>query len=327
MNFRRLGNTDINCSVIGLGTGRLASVSGGASRSAAQKLFAVAEECGINLIDTADSYGQGECEKIIGRALQGRRDKFIISTKAGYCFSSLSGGLRFIKPLAKRVLKAFKGGRNLAGSVRSSVSRQDFKPEAIRSGIEASLQRLQTDHIDLFLLHSPPMIAMEDAQLFEFLRALKQQGKIRHFGVSSQEAAVLQSAANIRGLSVVQTPINPLHAANASILATLANAGIGIIANQIFISGKVISVAASSDSEAKEISAIKSRLKSLAGAKNISLNHLLIKYALGRPGVASALTGTSNAEHLKENVADALSAAALTAEEVSVISGEVAELQ
>ena len=60
MIFRPFGDTGINCSIIGLGTGRLASVSGGISRSGAGRLLGVAEDLGINLIDTADSYGQGE---------------------------------------------------------------------------------------------------------------------------------------------------------------------------------------------------------------------------------------------------------------------------
>src|SRR5579872_5310093 len=146
MKFRRVGDTDLDCSIIGLGTGRLASVSGGVSPAAAVRLLGVAEECGINLIDTADSYAQGECEKIIGRALQSDRGKFIVATKAGYCFSTLTGVVRFIKPLAKQVLKKFKGGRSLAGSVRTNVSRQDFAPGVIRSCIESSLQRLRTDY-------------------------------------------------------------------------------------------------------------------------------------------------------------------------------------
>jgi aryl-alcohol dehydrogenase-like predicted oxidoreductase len=319
MNFRQLGGTKIECSVVGLGTGRLASVSGGVSRSAAEKLIGAAEECGINLIDTADSYGQGECEKIIGQALQGRRDKFIISTKAGYSFSSLGGGLKFLKPLAKRVLKALKGGRKLASNVRTSVSRQDFKPETIRNCVEASLRRLGTDYLDIFLLHTPLIATMDDAVLFELLRGLKQAGKIRHFGVSSHDAAVLGKVLSIQGLSIVQTPVNPLRMETKAALRKLEAAGIGVVANQIFLSGKMTGVAASSDEEAKEVSVVKPRIESLAVRKGISLNHLLIQYALNRPGVTTVLTGTTKPEHLKENVAAAMSPGGLSAEEIASI--------
>lgn len=322
MKFRHLGETNLECSLVGLGTGRLASVSGGASRAAAEKLFGAAEEYGVNLIDTADSYGQGECEKIIGRALAGKRGKFIITTKAGYAFSSLGGGLRFIKPLAKRVLKMLKGGRKLASNVRSSVSRQDFRPETIQNSVEASLQRLRTDYLDIFLLHSPPASVMDDAQPFELLRRLKQSGKIRHFGVSSYDPAVLEKVPSIGGLTVVQTPVNPLQPNLTAKLAKLQAAGIGVIANQIFLSGKITGHQPAGDEEAKEIVSVKTKLEGLASKKNISLNHLLIEYALSRPGVASVLTGTSQPEHLKQNVSAALSARTLTADEIVLIESK-----
>src|SRR5579884_1551453 len=174
MNFRRLGETGIECSVVGLGTGRLASAAIGLSRSNAQKLIGVAEDCGINLIDTADSYAQGECEQIIGTALQGKRDRFILITKAGFSITVLGGGLRLMKPLAKRLLKHFRGGKNLASNIRSNVSRQNFAPDAIHKSIDASLQRLRTDYLDVFLLHSPPADVLLDEKLFELLRRLKQ---------------------------------------------------------------------------------------------------------------------------------------------------------
>jgi aryl-alcohol dehydrogenase-like predicted oxidoreductase len=322
MNFRPLGETGIKCSVVGLGTGRLASVSGGVSRKAAGELVGVAEECGINLIDTADSYGQGECEKILGQALSGKRGGFIICTKAGYSFSSLGGGLKFLKPLAKRVLKALKGGRKLAGNVRTSVSRQDFRPETIRNSVEASLRRLGTDYLDIFLLHTPPLAVMEDARLFEVLRGLKQAGKIRHFGVSSHDAAVLERALIAKDLSVVQTPVNPLRKGSREVLPKLRAAGAGVIANQILLSGKMTGIAPASDEESREISIVKPKLDNLAARKGISLNHLLIKYALGRPGVTAVLTGTVRPEHLKENVAAALSADELSTDEIALMEAE-----
>lgn len=314
MNFRSMGRTGLNCSVVGLGTGRLASVSGGISRTAAAQLIGAAEDCGINLIDTADSYGQGECEKILGQALQGKRGKFIVTTKAGYCFSGLSGGLRFIKPLAKKVLKYFKGGKNLTGAVRSNVSRQDFSVGAIRNGVESSLRRLQTDYLDIFLLHTPPLPIMAEQPLWNLLRQLQREGKIRHFGVSSHDPATLGSAMQLPGLAAVQTPVNPLQAGQLEILARLQTGNIGVVANQIFLSGKLLGSSATVTDEAREHAALIARLNSLAQQKGISLNHLLIKYALSRPGVVSVLTGTNSPEHLKQNVADALAAQPILSE-------------
>ncbi|MEK7780233.1 MAG: aldo/keto reductase, partial [Verrucomicrobiota bacterium] len=287
MNFRSMGRTGLNCSVIGLGTGRLASVSGGVSRTAAAQLIGVAEDCGINLIDTADSYGQGECEKILGQALQGKRSKFVVTTKAGYCFSGLSGGLRFIKPLAKKVLKYFKGGKNLAGAVRSNVSRQDFSVGAIRNGVESSLRRLQTDYLDIFLLHTPPLPVMTEPPLWDLLRQLQREGKIRHFGVSSHDAATLGGALHLPEVAVVQTPVNPLQASQREIWTRLQTGNVGVVANQIFLSGKLLGSPATTTDEAREHAALIARLSSLAQQNGISLNHLLLRYALAQPGVVS----------------------------------------
>lgn len=312
-----MGNTAIECSIVGLGTGRLASVANGVSRADAMRLIGVAQDCGINLIDTADSYAQGGSEKIIGRALEGKRDKFIIITKAGYRFSTVGSGLRLIKPLAKRVLKYFKGGKNVTGSVRSNVARQDFAPSNIRNCAEASLHRLRTDYIDFFLLHSPAPGVMADDSLFEMLRQLKQEGKIRHFGVSSPESEVLESALRISGLSMVQTPVSPAQNSNRNTLLKLDTAKIGIVANQIFLSGKLLSAG---NEEDKSVAKLKAGLEAIAMAKGISLNRLLIEFALEQTGIVSILTGTTNPAHLRQNVADALAPRALSATNVPVLA-------
>jgi aryl-alcohol dehydrogenase-like predicted oxidoreductase len=317
MNFRRMGDTGIECSVIGLGTGRLASAAGGLSRAAAGRLLGVAEDCGINLIDTADSYAQGECEKTIGAALQGKRSRFIVVTKAGYSFSTLGGGLRLLKPLAKRVLKYFKGGKKLAGNVRANVSRQDFNPVTIENSINASLQRLRTDYLDVFLLHSPPAQVLADVKLFDLLRRLKQEGKIRQFGVSSPEHAVLERALRVPGLAIIQTPVNPVHAATRNLFPEFQKAKIGVIANQIFLSGKLIDAAYCGADEEKELYRLKGGLGSFAAPLGAPLNRLLIEYALSQPGVASILTGTTNPAHLKQNVAYALSPPVLSPNDLS----------
>ena len=313
MHFRRIGDTELDCSIIGLGTGRLASVSGGVSRAQATRLLGVAEDCGINLIDTANSYAQGGCEKMIGAAWKGKRSKFIVITKAGYCFSALGGGLKLLKPLAKRALKFFKGGRELSGSVRGSVSRQNFNPGTIRNDVVNSLLRLGTDYVDVFLLHSPTQEAMADRELFEMLRQLKREGKIRHFGVSSPDSVVLERALSVAGLTVVQTPVNPVQTGDHSLLARFQSAKIGVVANQIFLSGKLLGT---SDAEG-DVSRAKAGLESLAAVKGISLNHLLIQNVLAQPGVVSALTGTTNIEHLKQNVSDALAGSVVSVEEVT----------
>src|SRR4051794_35201591 len=104
MQQRRLGGTDLECSILGLGTGRLASVSAGISRADAARLIDTAADLGVNLIDTADSYAQGWSERLLGDLLRGRRDKFLVTTKAGYCFPDLPCALRLAGPFVKKIV-------------------------------------------------------------------------------------------------------------------------------------------------------------------------------------------------------------------------------
>ena len=121
----------------------------------------------------------------------------------------------------------------------------------------------------------------------------------------------LESALKINGLAVAQTPVNPAQPDHLGLLPKLQGAKIGVIANQIFLSGKLLSPGSSA--EEGELSGLKAKLDSLAEAKGVSLRRLLIEHALAQPGVASVLTGATNPDHLKQNVADALALGALPA--------------
>lgn len=316
MNFRRLGQTGLSCSVLGLGTGKLAALSSGVSTANALRLIAVAADFGINFIDTADSYGQGESEKVIGKALRGKRDKFIIATKAGYRFSRFIGLVCLAKPLLKRVLRG--GGRKLAGDIRSGapktkILRQDFSPQHIRRAVEGSLRRLQTDYVDLFFLHDVPIEALGVDELFDRLGELKRAGKIRHFGVSSNHAAVLESARRRPGVTLAQTAINPARPADLwPVLSRLESAGFGVVANQIFNSGKLL---AAKDPVFQE------RIERVRQNRQMSAQQILIQFAAAQPAVFSVLTGTTNPAHLRQNVEDLLSTSALTMEEIAFLRG------
>jgi aryl-alcohol dehydrogenase-like predicted oxidoreductase len=123
-------------------------------------------EHGVNFFDTADTYGEGHSEELIGKFLKGKRDKAILATKVGWDF--------------------YHGG-----------SKKNFASDYIRFACEESLKRLQTDRIDLYQLHNPKLEAIESGEIFQVLDELKQAGKIRFYGVSvhtPQEAlAVIKS--------------------------------------------------------------------------------------------------------------------------------------
>ncbi len=157
MIFRRLGRTELMVSEIGFGGLAIGGVRWGDVRdeqslAALQRAFGL----GVNFFDTADIYGRGHSEELIGQALDEVRDHVLIATKAGQDFS------------------------------RGPYARPNFAPEYIRSALEASLKRLRTDYVDVYLLHNPPQKLTKDDAVWEALADLKREGKIRFFGVSAK---------------------------------------------------------------------------------------------------------------------------------------------
>jgi len=124
------------------------------SRDAVRKAL----ELGCNFFDTADVYGWGHSEEVLGEALEGRRDDVILATKVGGDF--YHGGVRM-----------------------------NFDPGYIAFALERSLRRLRTDCVDLYQLHNPPAESMGDPATYEILEALKAEHKIDHYGVSIHEPA------------------------------------------------------------------------------------------------------------------------------------------
>src|SRR5438132_5718397 len=105
MRNNRLAGTSLDVSQIGFGCGKVASLSGSANSREAAATVAEACDRGINFFDTADMYGQGRCEEILGRTLGGRRQSVVIATKAGYRFGSTAGLAAKLKPLLKPMVR------------------------------------------------------------------------------------------------------------------------------------------------------------------------------------------------------------------------------
>ena len=151
-------------------------------------------DLGINFFDTADSYGQGDSELRLGRALKGRRDKIVIATKAGFCFSRRHAAAE--AKARRQVRGAVSSGRWRGGAKGALVHEcQTFSPAYVRAALDASLQRLQMDVVDLFLLHNPPPDALVDPELVATLDGLVKAGKARHWGVSCRQAVDALSVA------------------------------------------------------------------------------------------------------------------------------------
>lgn len=213
MERRTFGTTDLDTSAIGFGTWAIGSDWWGEHEDP-DVLVAAALDLGITCFDTADTYGQGLNEEIIGAALAktGRpRDSYELFTKFGYVLDH------------ERV------------SHGESERPHDWSPAHTRRALEDSLRRLGTDYVDLYQLHNPRMDAVEDDDLFATLEDLRAEGKIRHYGVAlgpkigwrDEGVRALQE----RRLTSLQTVYNLLEQEPGSeFLALAEERGSGIIA-------------------------------------------------------------------------------------------------
>ncbi len=155
MKYRQLGKTDIRVSVIGIGTWQFGGEWGKIFEQAEiDAMLEKASELGINLIDTAECYGDHLSEKLVGQAISGKRDKWIIATKFGHRF----------KPNFERDCL--------------------FEPEQVQEQLEESLRSLKTDYIDLYQFHSGTDEMFDIPGLWEMLQKQVKAGKVRHLGIS-----------------------------------------------------------------------------------------------------------------------------------------------
>jgi myo-inositol catabolism protein IolS len=155
MKYRRLGRSGLRVSVIGVGTWQFGGEWGKQfAQAEVDAILAQAAELGINLIDTAECYGDHLAEQLIGQAIRGQRGRWIVATKFGHKFNG---------PFQRD---------------------NRFEPAQVQEQLEQSLQALQTDHIDLYQFHSGTEAMFDTPGLWEILRKLVADGTIRHLGIS-----------------------------------------------------------------------------------------------------------------------------------------------
>jgi aryl-alcohol dehydrogenase-like predicted oxidoreductase len=211
MRQRTFGTTDLTASEIAFGTWALGSTWWGETDDP-DRLIGRAIELGVTFFDTGNVYGQGRNEELVGRALaRADRDSIQISTKFGYVLDS---------------------GRQ----AHSEGERpHDWSAAHTRQALEDSLGRLGADYVDLYQLHNPRMDAIDSDELFAELEALRDEGKIRHYGVALGPAIGWRDegvrALETRGISALQTVYNLLEQEPGSdFLAVAADSGAGIMA-------------------------------------------------------------------------------------------------
>lgn len=173
MNKRVLGSGGPRVSALGLGCMGMSEFYGPADETESIAVIHRALDLGIDFLDTADMYGRGANEELVGRAIKGRRDEVVLATKFGI----------------KR-----------DGSARSIEN----SPEYIKAACDASLRRLGVDHIDLYYMHRRnPDVPIEDS--VGAMAELVEQGKVRHLGLSEVSAETLRAAAAVHPIAALQS--------------------------------------------------------------------------------------------------------------------------
>ena len=182
LRYRTLGRTGIAVSEIGFGAWGIGGDAGGAvaygpaERGESLDALHAALDRGITFYDTADFYGHGRSEELIGEAFGKRRAEVVIATKAGL----LRDGAHY-----------------------------DFSPGYLRRSLEASLKRLRTDYVDLYQLHSPPPGAFDESTLAA-LESMRREGRIREIGLSARSPEEARGAIERHGFACVQVNFNLL---------------------------------------------------------------------------------------------------------------------
>ncbi len=296
MNKRQLGKSDLYLSEISLGCMNL-----GTEENKAKDIIDRALDAGINYLDTADLYDFGENEKIVGKAIKHRREDIILGTKVGNHFDKEKEDWHW-----------------------------DPSKEHIKNGVKDSLQRLQTDYIDLYQLHGGT-IDDNIGETIEAFEDLKQEGLIREYGISSIRPNVIREHVERSNMVSVMMQYNMLdRRPEEEILDLLHNNNISVLARGPLAKGMLSNKGAKvAEAKAKdgfldysyeEMLALTEKLEDY-GNEERTLNALALQYVLHHPAVATAVFGASSVEQVDDNVSF-LEAAPLTEQ----IFGEIQAL-
>jgi len=301
MRYRALGKTGFQVSEVAFGGWAIGGNAFGDSYGAtsdAESLAALnrAYELGCNYFDTSDVYGHGHSEALIGQALKGwKRDEVFIATCGGQDFS--------------------ESGQAKAGGVKPN-----FSASHLRLAVEASLQRLGVEAIDLYQLHTPPLELIQHAQVFEVLNDLKRQGKIRFYGIVIHDPQEGVQAIRLGQVDVVQAVYNLFDTRmEKPLLSLCAETQTALVAREPlargFLSGAMIEGRTfdPGDNRAvwpkplvnKRIQAANRFNQALPG-NYAALSQLAIAFSLSQPQVSITLVGCKTVAQVEENFATAL---------------------
>ena len=289
MEYRDLGRTGPRVSEIGFGAWAIGGDAWGPVEDA-ESLAAMerAMELGINFLDTADVYGDGRSESLVAKAIRGRRDEVVLSTKGG-----------------------------LMGHHRDPQRGPVYdRPEKVVEALEASLGRLETDHVDVYFCHIWWDKHEETEAFIEAFERLKKDGKVRAVGVSTNDLDHIRHFDRDRGLDVVQLDYSILNRdPEKGILPYLQERGIGVVVrgplrmgiltgkfseDTIFPEGDICRNWPEEQWFKESLEKVE-RLRPLEDGR--TLGQLALRYVLAHPAVSVAISGAKTPAQVEANAA------------------------
>lgn len=292
MRYRKLGSTGIEVSEIGFGAWGIGGNNKGAvaygpvDAGEARLALLAAVEAGVTLFDTADFYGFGHSETVLGETLKPHRNRIVLATKCG---------------------------------MLDAAGTQDFSPAHMRQALESSLRRLQTDHVDLYQLHSPPIdLIARGGEILATLEELKQAGKIRAYGISVRSPEDGITAVRDLGFGCVQANFNLIdqRAIDSGLVDLCAARGAGIIARTPLVFGFLTGQYAATDQFAPDDhrrrwtpeqraqwAAAPKLFEPLIAGEPQTPSQFALRFCLSFPAVSAAIPGMLVRQHVAENTA------------------------
>jgi aryl-alcohol dehydrogenase-like predicted oxidoreductase len=286
MRMRSLGSKGPDISVIGFGAWEAGGTDWGpnASDEAVIGAMRAGFDAGITWIDTAEVYGDGVSERLVGKAISGRTGEVFVATKVA----------------------PDEGGSG-------------FRPEQVAAACEGSLSRLGIDHIDLYQLHWPDSTGVPLEDTWGAMLSLQETGKVGHVGVSNFDRAMIETCERLGHVDSLQQEFSLLALSDRELIAWCADVGTGVVAYGPLafgmLSGRFDGRTASelADWRSREADGIfgpanldanlrfVQSLQPIAARLGITLSQLAIAWVAAQPGVTSAIVGSRNPDHVRSN--------------------------
>lgn len=268
MNYRQLGQSSLHVSEIGFGCMSLQN----SDTQQDIRILRKAYEEGINYFDTADFYGYGSNEQLVGQAISTFRKDIILASKVGNRWDAITGAKSW-----------------------------DVSKTYIIQAIENSLRRLNTDYLDLYQIHGGT-IDDNFEEVVETLSHLVQVGKIRYFGISSIRPNVFSRYINESAIVSNMMQYSLLDTRPEEFLSMFGQSQVSVIARGSLAQGLLVDKASQEYLQytKEEVSIVQAHLLKLAGKFDVSPITLALQYVLKNPSVASALVGIRTHQQLQD---------------------------